>query len=130
MPILRHSTTRTFTRITFAGILETVTLLKRGDDQQEGTVTSYKLFQCRRSLITKKGEPIAGDVLSDHRCIWHIPRREMDRIGIQYLTPDDQIIDSRNRVWQPEGQPHAEVISDKLFENEMDIQCVRVPPVV
>jgi hypothetical protein len=120
---LRRGNTRTFHRTLFGGILETITLMKRGDDQQQGTVVSYVLFQCRRGLITKTGETLAGDMVSSHRTIWHIPRIELDRIGISYLNPLDQIVDSQGRTWQPESTTE---IVDKLFENHLDVQCLRV----
>lgn len=43
---LRKNNTRTFHRTLYAGELQTITLLKRGDDQQEGTVRKVILFDC------------------------------------------------------------------------------------
>ena len=120
---LRHGNTRTFHRTLFGGFLETITLLKRKDDQQQGTVTSYTLFQCRRGLIIKTGEPLAGDMSSDHRTVWHLPRIELDRIGVPYISAADRIVDSQGRVWQPESTTQIE---DKLFENQLAIQCLRI----
>lgn len=120
---LNQSNCRTFTRKLFAGQLRTITLLKRDDDQREGVVTSYVLYECRRSLITKSGEPLAGDMSVDYRTVWHIPRRELDRVGVNYINVLDRIVDNVEKItWQPEAQ---EEISNKLFSNEIDIQCVR-----
>lgn len=104
---------------------ETVTLLKRGDDQQAGTVTNYLLFDCRRSLITLTQEPLQGDMMANHRTIWHIPRIELDRVGVAHLHPIDRIVDQQNRYWQPESTTE---VADKLFENHIDLQCLRVDP--
>ena len=124
MPINAH-TQRTFTRTLFAGIYETITLLKRGDDQQEGTVVSYVVYQCRRSLYTKSGEAIQGAMPVVERAVWHIPRREMDRIGVAYLNVLDRIVDGKGRYWQPESG--TEIIV-KLCEVEVDLQCLRIDP--
>ena len=120
---LNQRNSRVCHRTLFAGILEKVTILKRGDDQREGTVTAYKVFQCRKSLITKTKEPIAGDMLADHRLIWHIPRVELDRVGINYLNPADRIVDGLGRIWQPES---TTTITIKLFETHIDVHCLRV----
>jgi hypothetical protein len=88
-------------------------------------VTSYLLFQCRRSLITKEGEQIQGGVQTDHRTIWHIPRIELDRVGVKYINSLDRILDQQGRYWQPEATTQ---ITDKLFENHLDLQCLRVDP--
>lgn len=117
--------TRTFHRCLYAGILESVTLLKRNDNQQQGTVTSYALFQCRRSMIFKMGETLQGDMNSDHRATWHVPRIELDRIGISYLNPLDRIVDNKGRYWQPESNM---LITIKLFENHVCVDCLRVDP--
>jgi len=105
--------------------LESITLLKRSDDQQEGTVTSYKLFQCRRGRITKTGEPISHDMTSDHRASWHIPRVELDRVGVNYINAADRIVDYRGRYWQPESTTPIEI---KIFENQLTIPCLRIDP--
>jgi len=122
---LNQRTTRTFTRTLYAGILQTVTLLKRNDDQQEGTIRSIQLFDCRQSRVFKTGEPIQGDMSVDHITMWHIPRRELDRVGVSYINAADRLIDKQNRYWQPESNTVIEV---KLFENEVDLQCKRTDP--
>lgn len=115
----------TFHRTLFAQELQQITVLKRGPDQQEGTVRAVIMFQCRRSRISSTGQPIAGDEQVGTRTIWHIPRVEMQRVGIQYFSPADRIVDYKNRYWQPEADT---IIDIKLFEDHTDIQCLRVDP--
>lgn len=120
---LNRGSTRTFHRVLFAGILETVTLLKRGDDQQQGTVRSMTLFQCRRSMITKTGEQIAGDMTAGRTATWYVPRVELDRVGVTWLSSADRIVDKKGRTWQPEADTTIEV---KLFENHLRLDCKSV----
>ena len=128
MPMNR-SNTRTFTRKLFAGMLEPVRIHKRDDDQLQGTVTTYILYDCRRSLINKTGEQIQGEMTSDHQCIWHIPRREMDRVGIRHFNSADKVEQIKapeiGRWWQPEATTY---IDEKMFGNEVDLHCLRIDP--
>lgn len=128
MPLNRNNC-RTFHRRLFAGQLVSVTLLKRKDDQQQGTVTAHKLFECRRDSITKTGEPIQGEMSADERTVWHIPRTELDRVGVAYLNALDRIVDydgyPSGRYWQPEA---GQALENKLFETRYDVACVRVDP--
>ena len=107
----------------FGGQTETVTLLKRNDDQQEGTVTSYLVFRARHSKFEKTEEPLAGSMTATYKTIWHLPRVELDRIGIGYLNSADRIVDLRGWQWQPES---TTVIVESLFMNEIDVYCLRV----
>ncbi len=120
---LSHRNTHVFHRTLYAGMLITITLLKRGDDQQEGSVTSYLVFQVRRSRIFKTGEPLLGSMLSDHHAIFHIPRIEMNRIGIDHIMPADRLVDEVGRIWQPES---TTTIVNQLFENHLSIECLRI----
>ena len=122
---LNPRNTRTFHRCLYAGILETVTLLKRGDDQKQGTVRAVKLFQCRRRQIQKTGQTIQGDMVSDHTTEWMIPKIELDRVGVAYLNNLDRIVDKKNRHWQPESPT---TITVRLFENYVSVACLRVDP--
>lgn len=134
MPISRQNQ-RTFMRRLYAGtgMLKTVTLLKRNNDQQEGVVTAYTLFKVRRSLIVKTREPIFGDMMADHRSTWHIPRSEMYRVGLTDINPADRIVEAPDysynpaqvRYWQPESNT---TISIKLMETHIDVPCFRVDP--
>lgn len=117
--------TRTFHRHLFAGMLETIRLLKRGDDQLQGVVTAFVLFECWRGQIFKTGQTIQRDMVSDHATRWHIPRTELDRVGIAYLNPLDLIVDGKGRYWQPES---TTFITIKLFENHVDVDCLRIDP--
>jgi hypothetical protein len=120
---LNKNNTRTFHRTLYAGQLETVTLLKRDDDQRQGVVRSVKLFECRWSAIAKTGETYDGDMVSDHRRQLHIPRIIMDRAGVNYINPADRFVDKEGRTWCPES---TEVIDIKLFENHICVMCQRL----
>ena len=122
---LRANNQRTFHRCLYSGILQTIVVLKRNDDQQQGTVRSIKMFQVRQSMQTKTGEAIQGDMSSDVRCSWHIPKIEMDRVGIAYFNVLDRIVDKHNRYWQPEA---PQTITNKLFEDHYCLDCVRIDP--
>ena len=122
---LNRLTTRTFHRVLYATELEKITMLKRNDDQQQGTVRSLVLFQCRRSRLFKTGEPYQGDMSSSHRIVWHIPRIELDRAGVNYINALDRIIDYKGWWWQPES---TTTITVKLFLNHLCIDCLRVDP--
>lgn len=121
MPLNKRNT-RTFHRITFAGQLESVTLRKRGDNQQQGTVRTITLYQCRWGLHTKTGETLDGDMNVSHFRMLHIPRAELDRVGVAYLNPTDEVIDAQGRHWNTESD---DTIAVKLFENHVDIQMKR-----
>lgn len=121
---LNKANTRTFHRCLWSGILETITLLKRNDDQQQGTVRAITLFQCRKSSIAKTGEPIQGDI-AETSVTWKIPRVELDRVGVTWINAIDRIVDKYNRYWQPESK---QTIDIKLFENFIYLACVRIDP--
>lgn len=124
---LNRNNCKTFHRTLYSGMLESVTLLKRNDDQQQGTVKAIILYQCRRSKINKSGEPIAGDMSSDHRTVWHIPICEMERTGINHINAADRIVQregsEKGRTWQPEADTMIDV---KLFGDHTCIACKRV----
>lgn len=122
---LNPKNTRTFTRRLYGTILERVELLKRDDNQRQGTVRSLILFSCRRGQITKTGETIQADMNANHSTTWHIPLRELNRVGVAYLNPLDRIIDKNGFWWQPEGTTN---ITQKLMLNEVDVDCLRVDP--
>lgn len=126
---LGENNTRTFHRTLYsgAGMLQTVTVLKRGNDQKQGTVTTFKLFECRWSKITKEGETIQADMVAEHKRVLHIPRIEMDRVGIGYFNVLDRFIDRNGRYWQPEAMEAGE-IEIKLLENHWCVPCLRVDP--
>ena len=124
----------TFHRHLYAGELKTITMLKRDDDQREGTVRAVTLFDCRRGQVTKTGEPIQRDMLSNHSTVWHIPQIELRRVGIDHVNPADIIVESTDdsgmalpipRYWQPES---TTVILLKLFWNMANVDCFRIDP--
>lgn len=123
MPLNKNNTT-TFHRTLYAGMLQQITILKRGDDQRQGEVVKYVLFECRRSVISKTGEPIAGEMTSSHRVTWHIPTIELQRVGINYLNSADRIIDDEEGcTYQPESTTS---ILLKTFSNHQNIDCLRI----
>ena len=130
---LNQRTTRTFHRTLYATELKSIVVLKRNVDQGQGTVTKYNLFQCRRSFISKTGEAIYDDETSQHSCIWHIPRIEMQRVGLTDINSADRIIENtdyaptttKQRWWQPESTVGVDI---KLFENQLRVQCLRIDP--
>lgn len=119
MPLNRR-TTRVFHRVLYATQLEKVTCLKRNDDQAQGTVTSYVLYQCRFSKIHKHGQAIQGEMASDHTRWLHIPDIQMKRVGINYFNVLDRFVDKEGRTWQPES---GDMIRSQLFENQLCILC-------
>lgn len=121
---LNKDNTRTFHRTLYAGQLETVTLLKRDDDQQEGTVRSVVLFDVRFSRIRKAGQPLRGDVSTGLFREIHIPRIQLDRVGVAYINVLDRFVDQSGRTWQPETDQPIQV---KLFENHVCVMCRGLP---
>lgn len=125
MPLITKSTSETFHTWLYAGQLGTVTLLKRGDDQAEGTVTAYVLYECRRSNTVKDGQPIQGDLAVESSTTWQIPAIQLRRIGVNYLNVLDRIIDDLNMWWQPES---GQSITLSQFDSHYIIKCVRIDP--
>ena len=122
---LNKKNTRTFHRTLYGTILEPVTLLKRGNDQQQGTVTGMSLFNCRWSRIFKSGQTLQADMTSSHRRTLHIPVVELDRVGVAFLNALDRFVDVEGRYWQPES---GNTITVKLIENHVCVECLRVDP--
>jgi hypothetical protein len=127
---LRKINQRTFYKRLYSGQLKTITLLKRNVDLQQGTVTTYTMYGVRRSRITKTGETIQADMTSNHRTVWHIPRTEMDRLGLTDINALDRIVEqsiypTETRWWQPESTVTIDI---KLFEDMITIACVRIDP--
>lgn len=128
MPLNRENQ-RHFHRQLYAGMLESVRILKRGDDQQQGTVTAFVVHEARRGQIVKTGETIQGDMTSNHRVTWHLPKSELDRVGINFLSPLDRIEqiegEEAGRFWQPEATTDIEI---KLLGVHICVFCLRVDP--
>lgn len=123
--VLRRANSQSFHKILYGGQTETCTLLKRNNDQQEGTVTAFVLFEVRRGSETKSGEPIQNDMPVTHTCTWLVPNVQLRRLGINYINVLDRIVDKYNQWWQPEA---GQDIILSQFDNYSIISCVRVDP--
>ena len=127
--VLRRSSQTTFDRRLYAAIDEKVRLHHRSDDQKEGTVVALLLFHASRSQTVKTGEPIQGEMSSDHRTTWHIPKRELLRVGVHYINATDKIEqivgEEAGRFWQPESTTSITV---KLFGDFVIMDCLRIDP--
>lgn len=115
----------TFHRNLYAGWTQTVTLLKRNPDMDASQVQTFYLHDVWHSRIYKTGEPIQTQMLSSHRVTWHVPRIELTRNGIWYITMLDRIIDKEGRYWQPESTTQ---ITLKLMEIQLCIDCLMTDP--
>lgn len=124
MPLKRRNQ-HVFSRKLYAGQMERIILLKRGDDQQEGTVTPYTIYTARRGNITKSGEAINLDVPAFEYVQWLIPCIELRRIGVNYLNVLDTIVDQFNMWWNPES---PETMTLAVFDNYYLIPARRVDP--
>lgn len=134
--VLRKANTRTQHRRLWAGKAKRITLLKRDDDQRQGTVRAITLFDCLPASngFTKTGEAIQGDMSSDVRRTWRIPAAELERNGVEYINALDRIVEATDdgggtlanpRYWQPEGTTSITVT---MLENIVTIDCLRVDP--
>lgn len=125
MPLITKSSSETFHSWLYAGQMGTVTLLKRGDDQQEGSVIAYTLYECRRSNMSKTGEPIQGDMPVGCSTTWQIPAIQLRRINVNYLNVLDRIVDQLGMYWQPES---GQSIILSQFDSHYIVSCVRIDP--
>ncbi len=121
MPLNKRNT-HVFHRFLYAGQLSTLTLRKRGDNQQQGTIRDIVLHECRWGKHNKTGNTLDGDMNVGHWRMLHIPRIELDRVGVQYLNPTDEFIDQEGRHWNTEGDNTIDV---KLFENHVCVELKR-----
>jgi hypothetical protein len=121
---LTPKTTRHFYRTLYSGEMQKIRFLKRGDNQQAGTVTAYILFNCRAGDIIRTGEIIDGNMSSGDRTYWVIPVQELKRVGLSYVSPADRIEDLKTgRVWEPEAPQNIDL---KTFDNYFKIYVVRL----
>lgn len=128
MPGITKSSQRFFMRRLYAGMLKTIVLYHRNDDQLEGTVASFTLYGCRRSKTHKGGEPLAGDMAARHYTTWHIPREELDRVGISYINAGDRIAETstsptETRLWQIESTNN---LRDQLLRDHLCLECLLI----
>lgn len=126
--MLRRKNSRNAHRWVTGGRQESVQLLKRDDDQRQGTVTRHVLFQCRwKARMSKTGELIYKDVLVQNDRVLYVPIVELNRVGVAYINPADRFIDIQGRYWQPESDTKIEI---KLLETHLEINCVRINPTI
>ena len=123
MGLLSKANTKTFHRKLYAGWLMDITLLKRGNDQNQGMVTAHILFQCRRKKIFHSGEAIEESMAAQDVTIFQIPNIELQRVGVNEINALDRIVDEDNFTWQPEGDT---TIVYQLGGNFLNIDCRRV----
>lgn len=134
--VLRKANTRTQYRRLWAGKSKKVTLLKRDNDQRQGTVRAVTLFDCLPAAAgaTKTGEAFQGDMSSNMSMTWNIPVEELKRAGVEYLNALDRIVETTDdggavlehpRYWQPEGTTSITVT---MLENLVRVDCLRVDP--
>lgn len=118
---------RDFYRRLYYGWYQDITLLKRGDDQQQGTVTAYSLFMCLGKKVHHTGEPIHADEASNDTRNWLIPVEQLDMAGLngKCINALDRIIDDEGRYWQPEGDT---TITIQLGMCYLNIDTKRVDP--
>lgn len=116
---------RIFYKNLYRGWLESVTLLKRNNDQQQGTVTSYTLANVRPRRIYHTGEAIDGSMASADKRGFLIPDAELAAVGLSVrdINALDVIVDENGRHWQPEAPKSIEI---KLGGNYVGVECVRI----
>ena len=128
---LRRNNTRSFYKKLYAGELEKITLLHHSDDFHASTITAYVIFGARRSSIVRLGEPIQGEMLAYHNCVWHIPRMELQRVGVNWINMIDTIVQmegaEKGNQWRPEADTK---IDHRLFSNMIDVACKRCDPTI
>lgn len=114
---------RGFHRSLYAGVLQPVTLLKRDDNQAQGTVRAVRLFEARRRQISKTGQTIGADFNSDQRTTWVFALSELLRNGVEYITQLDRIVDGiEGGTWMPESRTNIQV---KLQGLIISVECLR-----
>lgn len=93
------------------------------------STVGLKVFvgNCRWARIFKQGEPIAGQMASEHFRELHVPRIEMERVGVAYFNALDRFIDKQGRYWQPESDS---LITVKLGLMHVCVQCRLTDPPV
>lgn len=124
---LRPETAQYRHRGLYAGQDQSLILYKRHDDQQEGwQFGGMTLYNCRRSMIHKAGEPLQGEMMSYHRTTWHIPKIELTRVGMAYINPTDYIFDPIEQKWWQAESPQT--ITEKQWGTWVVVDSVRIDP--
>ena len=105
-------------------MLRTVTLTKRGNNQQQSTGVNHKLYGVRQKKQYYGGQNLNGDLTSNDYCIWQIPRTELDRVGVENINIVDRITDdATGEIWQPESD---DIIVNQLFTNILNCPSKRI----
>ncbi len=125
MAIIGENTQDHFYRRLYGGrgMLQSVTLLKRNDDQAQGTVVSYILYRCRWSMAFHTGEALLGEMGSGDSIRLHIPKIELERVGVHYINALDRFIDRDGRIYQPEA---PQTITTKLIRRHVCVDCLMI----
>lgn len=123
MTILNKQHLRTFHRKLYAGFDESVTMHKRGDNQQAGTIVVKRLFNVRWSRIFTTKEPLDGTVSANQSRTLHIPISELEKAGLTYVEAGDKFQDREGRFW---GAEATVTLTEKLREEHLDIPCLRL----
>lgn len=106
------------------GWLDTITLVKRANDQNQGQQRTLTLFDCREKKIEHQGEPLRGTAAAGDRTVWQIPRIELDRVGVTEINTLDWFIGPDAQKWQPEADT---LIHIQLGKNFINVYCKRMP---
>lgn len=122
---IRQSTTKSFFRTIYAGMTETVCLLKRENDQRAGVVRSVMVHGVKWDDIMKTGEPLQGSMTSAHRRTLYVPKVRLQDAGVSYINSLDRFRDKQGRHWQPES---TTTIFIEMFENIVSVDCLRCDP--
>lgn len=128
---LRYSNTTSFHRKLYCDRIEPLKILKRNDDLQEGTVQALIVYACWHSRYTRTKEPISHDLTAEHTTDWHIALSELQRVGINFLSSLDRLVQIQPQnlqeqgwIWQPESDTN---IDASVFGNALKIHCKRIP---
>lgn len=109
----------------YSGQLEKVTLFAREPNMKASVTHPVILYDCRWSRIVKAGQQLDDEQTSDMNRMLHIPRAELQRVGVNYINPIYQFMDQEGRYWQAESDTP---IVSQLWENVIDVNCHRIDP--
>lgn len=126
MPLNRRNTGDR-ARVTHAGAdVQELTLYKRGDDQQQGTVRTVRLFTCYRDSITRSGQTLRRRLTVDGKTTWHLSKAELQRNGVNFISATDKFYDPVGGDW---WTPYAEqTITEPVLSGTVDIECKMTDP--
>lgn len=126
---LNARNSKNFHRCLRAGTnLQSIKYYKRGENQQQGTVTVYTLYACwREETVSRAGETLINSVVQvEIRGTWMIPKAELDRVGINFVNVTDKIHDTKeDKWWTPYSNDR---ITEMLMGNYAALDCHRTEP--